>query len=108
MSVENDTVDVVLLRVIGGAVALAVEEVGEVRSEFTAIIAKFVKHVVTGVAFKVFNRVEPLVIEEENVGLHRAPYEVKQISKCSTDSGYEVLYSHFFDKQNIYIEPFNI
>ena len=46
----------------GGAVALAVEEVGEVRSEFTAIIAKFVKHVVTGVAFKVFNRVEPLVI----------------------------------------------
>jgi S-adenosylmethionine decarboxylase len=46
--------------------------------------------------------------EEENVGLHRAPYEVKQISKCSTDSGYEVLYSHFYDKQNIYIEPFNI
>ena len=46
--------------------------------------------------------------EEENVGMHKAPYEVKQISKCSTDSGYKVLYSHFFDKQNIYIKPFNI
>lgn len=46
--------------------------------------------------------------EEENVGMHQSPYAVKQISKCSTDSGYEVLYSHFFDQQNIYIEPFNI
>ena len=46
--------------------------------------------------------------EEENVGLHRPPYEVKQISKCSTDSGYKILYSHFYDKQNIYIEPLNI
>lgn len=46
--------------------------------------------------------------EEENVGLHSEQYEVKQISKAETESGYNVLYSHFYDKQNIYIEPFTI
>ncbi len=46
--------------------------------------------------------------EEENVGLHSEQYEVKQISKTETESGYKLLYSHFYDKQNTYIEPFQI
>ncbi len=46
--------------------------------------------------------------EEENVGMHSGQYDVKQISKSETESGYNILYSHFYDKQNIYIEPFTV
>ncbi len=46
--------------------------------------------------------------EEEGVGMRFKQYEIKQISKSETESGYNILYSHFYDKQSVYIKPFVI
>ena len=62
VGVEDGTVNVVLCGVIWGMVSLSMKEVGKVGSEFAAVVAKLVKHVVARVAFEVFNRVEPLII----------------------------------------------
>ena len=59
---EKGPVNVVLSGVFGGPVALALEEVGELGGQFTAVVAKLIKHVVPRVAFKVFNGIKPLFI----------------------------------------------
>lgn len=46
--------------------------------------------------------------EEQEIKSCNEIYDVKQTSRSSTPSGYQVLYSHFFDKKNIYAEPFRI
>jgi len=46
--------------------------------------------------------------EEQSLEMSQEPYSLKQVSKSSTDSGYKVSYSHFYDKKNIYTEPFVI
>jgi len=46
--------------------------------------------------------------DEQNIEMSQIPYDVKQVSKSSTDSGYKVTYNHFYDRQNIYSEPFII
>jgi S-adenosylmethionine decarboxylase len=46
--------------------------------------------------------------DEQELGACSSVYDLKQNSKSLTPSGYQVLYSHFFDKNNIYTEPFRI
>ncbi len=46
--------------------------------------------------------------EDESLDMDFEKYEVKQVSKLETESGYNILYSHFYDKQNIYTKPFTV